>query len=220
MTNDVSGVRTSTGSPGPAGPARAAGAPRPWRPWWLFTILSAILALVAGAVVQHAVDQRNAAAALYRIQVGSTVSRFLAEAGRQLRLPAAQRSISALGDVGDSISQDLGLNGQGTLTAELREGSTRQARQIVFAVNITSPHADTTVVIWDLSAGAGPGAGDNQGACVQYSSLLGAGRATRDLDLGAGQFLAACPARYWSPGPLDGKQPRFALAGIHPEAEF
>lgn len=220
MANDVSRARTSTGSPGPAGSAPAAEAPPPWRPWWLFTILAAIVSLVAGAIVQHAVDQRNAAAALYRIQVGTTVSRFLGEADRQLRLPAAQRSISALSDVGDSISQDLGVSDQGSLTAELREGSTRQARQIVFAVNITSPHADTTVVIWDLKAGDDPGSGGNQGTCVQYSSLLGPGHATRNLDLGGGQILAACPASYWSPGPLDGKQPRFALAGIHKSAEF
>ena len=220
MANDVSRTRTSTGSPGPVGSAPASQAPRPWRPWWLFTILAAIVSLVAGAVVQHAVDQRNAAATRYRIQVGTTVSRFLAEAGRQLRLPVAQRSISALSDVGDSISQDLGVSDQGNLTVELREGSTRQAGQIVFAVNITSPHADTTVVLWDLQAGDDPGAGGNQGACVQYSSILGSGRATKELDLGDGQFLAACPASYWSPGPLDGKQPRFAHAGIHKSAEF
>jgi len=220
MANDVSRTRTATGSPGPAGSAPVTGAHRPWRPWWLFTILAAIASLVAGAVVQHAVDQRNAAAFRYRIQVGTTVSRFLAEAGRQLRLPVSQRSISALSAVGDAISQDLGVNDQGNLTAELREGSTRQPRQIVFAVNITSPHADTTVVLWDLQAGDDPGASDSQGACVQYSSLLGSGRATRELDLGDGQFLAACPASYWAPGPLDGKQPRFALAGIHKSAEF
>src|SRR5262249_58008662 len=100
----------------------------------LSTTVPAFAPLVAGAVVQHAVDQRNAATFRYRIQVGTTVSRFLAEAGRQLRLPVPQRSISALGDVGDAISQDLGVNDQGNLTAELREASTRQPRQIVFAV--------------------------------------------------------------------------------------
>jgi len=88
------------------------------------------------------------------------------------------------------------------------------------AVNITSPHADTTVVIWDLQVGDVPGAGVNQGVCVLSSTLLGSGRATRNLDLGGGQFIAACPASYWSPGPLDGKQPRFALAGIHQAGEF
>jgi len=220
MANDVSRTRTATGSPGPAGSAPVAGARWPRPPWWLFTILAAIASLVAGAAVQHAVDQRNAAAALYRIQVGTTISRFLAEENRQLRLPVALRSSSALSDVGDSISQDLGVSDQGNLTVELREGSLRQARQIVFAVNIASPHADTTVVIWDLQVGDDPGDGDNQGTCVQYSSLLGSGRAAKDLDLGGGQLLAACPASYWSPGPLDGKQPRFALVGIHKSAEF
>ena len=46
------------------------------------------------------------------------------------------------------------------------------------------------------------------------SSLLGPGRAPTDLDLGGHYFVQPCQAQWWSPGPVDGSQPRLSLANI------
>ena len=66
---------------GPAAPAAVPGAahpaPRPQHRLWLIAIVVALAALVVGGSVQHAVDQRHAAPALYGIQVLWTASRFL-----------------------------------------------------------------------------------------------------------------------------------------------
>jgi hypothetical protein len=61
MANDVSSTRTSTGPAGPAGASPVAGTPRPWRSWRLIAVLAVVASGVAGAVVQHAVDQHKAA---------------------------------------------------------------------------------------------------------------------------------------------------------------
>ena len=113
MTNDVSRTRTSTGSPGPVGSAPATEAPRPWRPWWLITILAVVVSLVAGAFVQHAVDQHKAAITLYRIQVDTTVSRFLGEEEPPARPAGSAAQHLSFSAVADSISQDPGVGDSG-----------------------------------------------------------------------------------------------------------
>lgn len=180
--------------------------------WWLVTVLAVCGALVLGAFAQHVRDQRNAAQALYRTQVLTTVSRFLAEEERQVALPVAQRSATAFGDLADSISADQGVNGSGTLQVSLGAGSVAPTAQVAFATTVESPHASTTIAVWGISTNGG--AVQNQGACVLWSTLLGPGRATTALDLGAGAQVQPCESQWWSPGPLNGKQPRLGLAGI------
>jgi hypothetical protein len=76
MANDVSSTRTATGSPGPAGSPPVAAARQPPRLWWPITILAAVAALVAGVLVQRAVDHHRAAITAYRVQVSSTLSQL------------------------------------------------------------------------------------------------------------------------------------------------
>jgi hypothetical protein len=210
MTNDVSGARTSTGSPGPAGSAPATGAPRPWRPWGLIVVVAMVVSAVAGAFAQHAVDQHKAAITLYRHQINTTASRFFTEEERQLALPAAQRSDPYFSVLADSISKDPGVNDSGNLTVSVVAGSTKPAHQIAYAVNVSSPHGSSTFVVWDIRL---PGV-VNQGTCLLSSSLLGPGPATRDLELGGNEFLGPCQPRWWAPGPVDGRQPRLGLTPI------
>jgi hypothetical protein len=176
------------------------------------TVLTVCGALVLGGFIVHVVDQRNAARTLYRMQVLSTVSRFLAEEGRQAALPVAQRSAPAFGDLADSISADQGVNGAGTLQVSLGAGSAAPPSQIAFSATVESPYASTTFAVWDIRVNGG--AAENQGACVLWSTLLGPGRATTALDLGAGEQMQPCQSQWWSAGPVDAKQPRLGLAGI------
>jgi hypothetical protein len=185
---------------------------RPHGSWWLVTALAVGTAFVLGGFVVHVADQRNAARTLYRAQVLSTASRFLTEEGRQIALPVARRSAPAFGDLADSITADQGVNGAGMLQVSLGAGSAAQPAQIAFSTTVDSPYASTTFVVWYLSANGG--ATENQGACVLWSTLLGPGRASTALDLGAGAQLPPCQPQWWSPGPLNASQPRFGLAGI------
>lgn len=221
MANDVSGIRTGTGSrsPGPVGSPPVAARPGP-RLWWPVTILAVVAALVAGVLVQRAVDHHRAAITAYRVQVNSTLSQLGNEADRQLAQPASQRSLSAISDLADSISQDAGLRDPGLsgsgpteqdpLTVALGSGSIDPAGQIAFEVTITTPYAESTIVVWDIQVDGNV----NQGNCVLSSSLAGPGRVTGNLDLGGHYFLQPCLDRWWSPGPVDGRQPRLSLANI------
>jgi len=204
----------ATGSAGSRDELRPVGArPRgPRGPWWLVTVLAVAVALVVGGSVQRVLDQRNAARTLYRTQVLTTVSRFLTEADSQFGRPHAQRSAVAFGDLADSISADEGVNGAGTLQVSLGAGSAAPADQIAFSATVASPYASTTFAMWDIHANGG--ATQNQGACVLWSSLLGAGRATTALNLGGGAGLQPCSPSWWAPGPVTPKQPRLGLAGI------
>src|SRR5260370_42421841 len=62
------------------------------RRWWWLVALLIVASLVIGATVQHAFDQRSAARALYRSQLLTTASQFMAEEQGQIALPVAQRS--------------------------------------------------------------------------------------------------------------------------------
>ena len=186
--------------------------PGPRGSWWLVTVLAVGVALFVGGSVQHVLDQRNAARTLYRTQVLTTMSRFLTEADSQFGRPHAQRSAVAFGDLADSISADEGVNGAGTLQVSLGAGSAAPADQIAFSATVASPYASTTFVVWDIHANGG--AAQNQGACVLWSGLLGAGRATTALGLGGGAELQPCSPSWWAAGPVTPKQPRLALAGI------
>lgn len=175
-------------------------------------MLAVAVALVVGGSVQHVFDQRNAARTLYRMQVLTTVSRFLTEADSQFGRPRAQRSAVAFGDLADSISADEGVNGAGTLQVSLGAGSAAPADQIAFSATVASPYASTTFAMWDIHTNGG--ATQNQGACVLWSSLLGAARATTPLYLGGGAELQPCSPSWWAAGPVTPKQPRLGLAGI------
>jgi hypothetical protein len=225
MANDVSGIRASSGTSGPAGAPPVAEARRRPRLWWPITILAAVAALVAGVLVQRAVDHHRAAITAYRVQVNSTLSQLGTEADRQLARPASQRSLSAIDDLADSISQDAGLRDPGLsgsglseldpLIVALGSGSIVPAGQIAFEVTITTPYAESTIVVWDIRfSNQSEGSVSNQGACVLTSSLLGPGRARTDLNLGGNYFVQPCLDQWWSPGPIDGKQPRLSLANI------
>lgn len=199
---------SSPGTDGAAAPA----ASRPRGSWWVVTALAVCGALILGAFVQHVRDQHSAAQAQYRMQVLTTLSRFLTEEERQIALPVAQRSAPAFGDLADSISSDEGVNGSGALQVTLGTGSTAPAGQIAFSGTVDSPYASTTFVVWDLSVNGG--SAQNQGVCVLGSSLIGPGRATTALNLGGGAQLQPCEASWWSAGPVNARQPRLGLAGI------
>jgi hypothetical protein len=200
------------GSAGPRGGVPPA-ATRPRRSWWLLTLLAAGVSLVVGGSVQHAVDQRTAARNLYRMQVLTTVSRFLDEEDQQIALPVARRSAVAFGNLADSISADQGVNGSGTLQVSLGAGSAARPGQIAFATTVDSPYASTTVAVWELRD-TSHGIAENQGVCVLWSSLLGSGRATAALSLGGGEERQPCLPSWWSAGPVTVTQPRLGLAGI------
>lgn len=193
-----------------ASPVASRPRPRAW--WWLVTALAVCAALVLGGFVEHVLDQRNAARTLYRMQVTTTVFRFLDEENSQLARPVAQRSAGAFGDLTDAINADLGVNGAGTLQVTLGAGSAAPLHQIAFSATVESPYGSTTFAVWSISLDRGTS--KNQGACVLWSSLLGPGRATTALDLGGGEQLQPCAPSWWSPGPVNANQPRLGLAGI------
>jgi hypothetical protein len=202
------------------GPRRGGGLRRDGglRRWWWLGVLLILASLIVGGTVVHAADQRHAQRALYDIQVLTTASRFLDEERSQIALPVAQRSAGALGDLADSINADLGVNGEGTLQVTMGTGSAATFTQIAFEVTVSSPYASTIFAVW-LVRGAGPAGmnSQNAGACVLSSSLLGPGRATSFLNLGA-SGLQPCWPQLWSansPGPM---QPHLGWAGIRQSA--
>ncbi len=203
---------TGFGSPGLGG-GSPPGVTRPRRSWWPVTALAVAVALVAGGTVQHAVDQRNAARDLYRMQVLTTEWRFSDEEARQLALPVAQRSAPAFGDLASQISGDGGVNGSGTLRVSLGTGSTVQPTQIDFVVTVSSPYASTTMVVWYVVVSSHSSAGSNQGGCALSSTLLGPGRASTELQLGGHSFVPPCTNDMWSSS-TGMIQPHFAAAGI------
>ncbi len=219
LGNDIAGsTRTaqppSAVSPGDVGLADAL---RRW--WWLATLVVAV-SLVVGGSVQHAFDQRRADRSFYDVQVLTSASRFLDEETRQIALPVAERNVVAFGDLADSINSDLGVNGEGTLQVSLGTGSAATFTQIAFEVNVASPYATTTFVVWFVR-GPGPGGMNEQdvGSCLLSTSLQGAGRATAYLNLGA-SGLFPCAPDLWSAhrqGPL---APDLALAGIPQSGNF
>jgi hypothetical protein len=179
--------------------------------WWLLTALAVCASLVVGGSVQHAIDARDAAGTLYRTQVLTTVSRISDAEQSQIALPVAQRNAAtAIGGLEDSINADSGVNGEGTLQVSIGAGSAATAQQIAFTATVSSPHASTTFVVWDVTIGSAV----NQGACVLWSSLLGPGRATGYLNLGGSEGLAPCQPQWWSAGPVTATQPRLGLANI------
>jgi hypothetical protein len=184
------------------------------RRWWWLGALLAVASLLAGGTVVHIADQRHSQRVLYDIQVLTTASRFLDEERSQIALPAAQRNAGALGDLADSINADLGVNGEGTLQVTTGTGSAATFAQIAFEVTVSSPYASTTFAVW-LVRGTGLGGmnSQNAGACVLSSSLLGSGRATSFLNLGA-SGLQPCWPRLWSASSKSPMQPHLAWAGI------
>jgi len=192
-----------------AGPAAAA---RPGPRWWLLAVLAVAASLIVGGTVQHAFDQRRAARALYRMQVLTTEYRFLDAERSQVAVPVGQRSALAFDHLAGQISNDGGVNGYGTLAVGLGAGSTAQPTQIDFAVTVASPYASTTVAVWSILVTGHGGVSSDAGACVLWSTLLGPGRATTDLQLGGGYFVPPCSPRWWSPGPI--MEPHLGAAGI------
>jgi hypothetical protein len=67
-------------------------------------LLAAGAAFILGLSIEHAADHAAAARVRYRMQVLTTVSRFLDEEHRQIASPVAQRSAPAFGVLADSIS--------------------------------------------------------------------------------------------------------------------
>jgi hypothetical protein len=196
-----------------AGPRLADGLRR----WWWLVALLIVASLVIGATVQRAFDQRSAARALYRSQLLTTASRFIAEEQRQIALPVAQRSAPAFGDLADSITADQGVNGASTLQVTLGPGSVAPYTQIAFAVTVTSPYASSTFVVWFVrDALQGAVSGSDIGACLLSSSLLGSVRAPTELQFGGGLFMQTCGPALWSGSSKHPTDPNFTLAGIRP----
>ena len=147
MANDVSGARTEHRIPGPLGSAPAAEAPRPWRPWWLIMVLAVVVSLVAGACVQHAVDQHKAAITLYR-NPGRHHRLPVLHRGRAASSPCRPRSAALAPSASwPTRSARSGAARPGrqrlrpALTVRRRlAGSTDPARQVAFAVTVSSPH--------------------------------------------------------------------------------
>lgn len=104
--------------------------------------------------------------------------------------------------------------GAGTLQVTTGTGSAATFTQIAFEVTVSSPYASTAFAVWTVR-GAGPDGmnSQNAGACVLSSSLLGSGRATSFLDLGA-SGLQPCWPQLWSASPKSPVQPDLARAGI------
>ncbi len=182
--------------------------------WWWLGALLVVASLFVGGTVVHAVDQRHAQRVLYDIQVLTTASRFLDEEGSQIAQPVAQRNAVAMSDLADSITGDLGVNGGGALRVTVGAGSAATFTQIAFEVTVSSPYASTTFAAW-LVRGAGPSgmSEQNAGTCMLSSSLLGSGRATSFLNLGA-SGLQPCWPQLWSASSKSPMQPDLALAGI------
>src|SRR5690348_7155633 len=95
---------TESSSPGSHGPVPPVAGQTRRRWWWLGSVLAAGAAFILGLSIEHAGDHAAAARGLYRMQVLTTVSRFLDEEHRQLAIPVAQRSAPAFGDLANSIS--------------------------------------------------------------------------------------------------------------------
>jgi len=178
-------------------------------PFFVVAVLAVLAGLFAGAGIQRAVDHHKAARDLYRIQVLTTFWRISDEEHRQLALPPAQRTAAVFLDVLDSINQDTGTNGQGTLEVTLDSGSVAPPHQAAFAVTVSSPYASTTVAVWSVIY---PGSSDD-GGCVLSSTLLGSGRATTNLDLGGNQSVAPCLPSLWR-GAITPTNPNLGVAGI------
>jgi hypothetical protein len=177
-----------------------------------------VASLLIGGTAVHTLDQRHAQRVLYDIQVLTTASRFLDEERSQIALPAAERDAGAMSDLTDSINSDLGVNGGGTLQVTAGTGSAATFTQIAFEVTVSSPYASTTFAVW-LVRGAGPGgmSDQNAGSCLLSSSLLGSGRATSFLNLGA-SGLEPCWPQLWSASSKSTMRPDLALAGISQSA--
>ncbi len=183
------------------------------RPGWLGALLVVVSFFVGGSV-QHAFDRRSAERNLYNIQVLTTASRIINEEQRQIALPVAQRSAAGFGDLADSINSDLGVNGAGSLRVSIGTGSADTFTQIAFEVNVSSPYASTTFVVWFVR-GPGPGGMNSQnvGTCLLSTSLEGAGRATAHLSLGA-SGLEPCTPYLWSAHPQGPLAPHLSWANI------
>ena len=213
----VSPPETESGSVGFSGEAPpVTTGPRRSRWPWLIAALTAAAAFVAGGTAEHAVDQANASRDLYRTQVLTTISRFTGEERQVIAVPAAQRNAGVFSDLAGSITADPGVNEAGMLTVSAGEGSASQREQVIFTVTVASPHGTTAFAVWYLTP-QGPSSSD-AGACVLWSTLLGSGRATGNLNLGGSYFEPPCPAQYWTSGSTDLAQPHFGLAGIHQSA--
>ena len=154
------------------------------------------------------------------MQVLTTVSRFLTEEDSQVALPVARRSAPAFGDLADSISADAGCQRGRHAAGEPGLRQRRSAGQVAFATTVDSPYGSTTMAVWDLSADGG--AAQNQVQCVLWSTLLGPGRASTALDLGAGAQLQPCEPQVVvtrsteraAAAPRPGRHP--AVAGLTP----
>ena len=195
-----------TGMAGNASPASA----RTRRPTWTLMVFAVAAALIAGALAEHAWDNKNAARDLYRNQVLTTESRILAEESRQVVLPGPQHSQTKLDDLANSVTADPGVNGSGTLTVSTGTGAAL-SKQIVLDISIDSPYASTTLVTYAISI-PGQGSSPAEGACVLSSTLLGPGRATRDLTLDASYFVPSCPRQWWTS--KSASDPHLGQAGI------
>ena len=221
LTDGESILSSGTASPAetsrPAGESRSASGVRQsagLRRWWWLGALVVIASLIVGGTVVHTADQRHARRALYNTQVLTTAARFLDEERSQIALPVAQRKAGAFGDLADSINADPGVNGEGTLQVTAGTGSAATFTQIAFEVTVSSPYASTTFAVW-LVRGAGQGGMNlqNAGACALSSSLLGSGRATSFLNLGA-SGLQPCWPHLWSANSSGPRQPHLEWAGI------
>ncbi len=213
----VSPAEAGSGSVGSSGEdPRVATRPRRLRWPWLIAVLIALAAFAVGGTAVHAVDQANASRDLYRTQALTTISRFLGAERQLIAVPAGQRNASVFGDLADSITADPGVNGSGTLKVSAGAGSAGQQEQVIVTVTVASAHGTTAFAVWYLTP-QGPASSD-AGACVLWSTLLGSGRATANLNLGGSDVEPPCPSRYWSSGATDPTQPHFGLAGIKQSA--
>jgi hypothetical protein len=213
---------SQTGTSGP--PAAGSGIPLDVRHSggqgrWRGALLVAVSLVVGGVIgvgVVHNADQGHAQRVLYDIQVLTTASRVLDEEQAQIALPVAQRNAGSFGDLADSINADLGVNGEGTLRVTAGSGSAGTFTQIAYEVTVSSPYASTTFVVWFVR-GAGPSGMDtrNEGTCLLSSSLLGSGRATSYLNLGA-SGLEPCWPQLWSKRSTNPIDPHLNWTSIRP----
>ena len=179
--------------------------PRRW--WWLGALL-VVASLVVGGTVAHTVDQRHAQRVLYDSQVLTTASRFLHEERVQIALPVAQRNAGAFDDPADSIDADLGVNGAGTLEVTPGTDSAAPSRRSLSSHGVA---VRPTTFASGLSGGGVRGMNSQNAYACAVSSLLGSGRATSFLDLGAS---ASAVLALWS---ASSKNPDAApRSGGHP----